>query len=180
MPTGLKRYQQTRPIQKPNQADRRRIGTRQNRHKAVSSRANVTSTCNPVNDKSAPNSSIATIGLRPPPDHVGRQKGCKVRIARDPGTTVSGQASGPPSTRSWWLGQMWTTCPTSPDRSNQGGIRPLCFLSIYACLVLVTEWKWTGTRERHAACYSTNRSNWNLHLPGRRQEQTASMADPGY
>src|ERR1700737_2060330 len=29
------------------------------------------------------NSSIATIGLRPPPDDVGRQKGCKVRIARD-------------------------------------------------------------------------------------------------
>jgi hypothetical protein len=27
-------------------------------------------------------SSIATIGLRPPPDHMGRQKGCKVRIAR--------------------------------------------------------------------------------------------------
>jgi hypothetical protein len=40
-------------------------------------------------------SSMATIGLRPPPDDVGRQKGCKVRIARDPGTTVSGQASGP-------------------------------------------------------------------------------------
>src|ERR1700730_5659095 len=27
-------------------------------------------------------SSIATIGIRPPPDDVGRQKGCKVRIAR--------------------------------------------------------------------------------------------------
>jgi hypothetical protein len=27
-------------------------------------------------------SSMATIGLRPPPDDVGRQKGCKVRIAR--------------------------------------------------------------------------------------------------
>src|SRR5258708_39477092 len=29
-------------------------------------------------------SSIATIGLRPPPDNVGRQKGCKVWIASDP------------------------------------------------------------------------------------------------
>jgi hypothetical protein len=31
-------------------------------------------------------SSIATIGLRPPPDHVGRRKGCNVRIARHSGT----------------------------------------------------------------------------------------------
>src|SRR5260370_31370448 len=31
-------------------------------------------------------SSIATIGLRPPPD-VGRQKGCKVRIVRQPPRT---------------------------------------------------------------------------------------------
>jgi hypothetical protein len=33
-------------------------------------------------------SSIATIGLRPPPDDVGRQKGCKVRIARNPNATT--------------------------------------------------------------------------------------------
>src|SRR6266700_4870771 len=32
-------------------------------------------------------SSIATIGLRPPPDDVGRQRGCKVRIARNPPRT---------------------------------------------------------------------------------------------
>jgi hypothetical protein len=32
-------------------------------------------------------SSIATIGLRPRPDDVGRQKGCKVRVARHPPRT---------------------------------------------------------------------------------------------
>jgi hypothetical protein len=31
----------------------------------------------------------STIGLRPPPDDVGRQKGCKVRIARHSLTTNS-------------------------------------------------------------------------------------------
>jgi hypothetical protein len=32
-------------------------------------------------------SSMATIGLRPPPDDVVGKKGCKVRIARFPGTS---------------------------------------------------------------------------------------------
>ncbi len=42
-------------------------------------------------------SSIATIGLRPPPDDVGRQKGCKVRIARySPGAgRIEEPATGP-------------------------------------------------------------------------------------
>jgi len=39
--------------------------------------------------------SITTIGLRPPPDDVGRQTGCKVRFARNTGITISRQASGP-------------------------------------------------------------------------------------
>src|SRR6266702_8471940 len=38
-------------------------------------------------------SSIATIGLRPPPDDVGRQKGCKVRIARHSGVIRMASAS---------------------------------------------------------------------------------------
>ncbi len=38
-------------------------------------------------------SSIATIGIRPPPDDVGRQKGCKVRVARHPTGTMANQAT---------------------------------------------------------------------------------------
>jgi hypothetical protein len=44
-------------------------------------------------------SSIATIELRPPPDDVGRQKGCKVRIARHPPRTQKSGKSCVPTVR---------------------------------------------------------------------------------
>ena len=49
-----------------------------------------------TNSRTVGYSSIATIGLRHPPDDVRRQKGCKVRIARYPLTNAAD--------RSTWMG----------------------------------------------------------------------------
>ena len=102
------------------------------------------------------------------------------RFARDPETTVSGQASGPPvhPGPGGWVRSRPPVHQPGPFGSTRK--RPALLPVIYTCLVPATEWNWTGTRERHAACCSTSRSNLNLRLPGHHREQAFSMAGPCY